>query len=93
MRPQDLSAKLQSKWIRPCVVMKRVGQESYIIRTKLNVEHHAHDDHSKEYKEDIFSDSGKPLYYYEGGSRDIDWQTYEYDVKTILGNQRRKDRK
>ena len=91
LRPHDLSANLQSKWIGPCKVLKRVGKGSYTILTKPNVEHHAHDDQLKIHHEDIYSGSSKPLNYYRGSSKDIDWQTDEYEAEKILAHRKRRD--
>jgi hypothetical protein len=91
LKPPDLSAKLQSKWIGPCNVMKRVGKGSYTILTKPNVEHHAHDDQLKIHHEDISSGNSKPLNHFRGSLKDIDWQKDEYEAEKILDHRKRRD--
>ncbi len=86
-----MSANLQSKWIGPFKVLKRVGKGSYTILTKPNVEYHAHDDQFKINHEDIYLGSSKPLNYYRGSSKDIDWHTDEYEAEKILARRKKRD--
>ncbi len=83
LRPHELSSNLQSEWIGPCKVLKRVGKGSYTILTKPNVEHHAHNDQLKIHHEDIYSGSSTNLNFYRGSSKDINWQTDEYEAENI----------
>jgi len=91
LRPQDLSANLQSKWIGPCRILRRVGEGSYIIEVKPGIEHHAHDDQLKKYILDVYAGTSKQFHYYRGSSRDIDWQTDEYEAEKILAHKKRRD--
>ncbi len=53
------------------------------------MEHHAHDDQLKTHHKDIYLGSNKPLNYYRGSSKDIDWQTDEYENEKILAHRKR----
>jgi hypothetical protein len=89
MRLQNKSANLQSKFVGPCEILRRVGQGSYLVRTKPGHTQHAHDDQLQRYQEDIYARGCKQLHYYKGSSRDIDWQTDEYEVEKTLAHQRK----
>jgi hypothetical protein len=90
-RPVDLSASLQSKWIGPCKISKRVGEGSYLVEVKPGIEHAAHDDQLRKYVLDEYAGTPKPFFYYRGSSKDIDWQTDEYEAEKILAHRKRRD--
>ncbi len=80
-RPVDLTASLQSKWTRPCKISKRVGEGSYLVEVKPVIEHEAHDDQLWKYVLDEYAGTPKPFFYYQGSSKDIDWQMDEYEAE------------
>ena len=63
-----MSANLQSKWVGLCEVLKRIGQGSYLIRTKPGHTQNTHDDQLQRYEEDIYAGGCKQLHYYKGSS-------------------------
>ena len=52
LRPPDAGNKLDSKWLGPCLVMEREGENSYIIQVKEGQNIKAHRMHLKGYVED-----------------------------------------
>ena len=90
-RPPDLSANLQSKWMGPCKILKRVGEGSYVVEARPGAEHHAHDDQLRKYIVDEYVGTPKPFNYYRGSSRDINWQTDEYEAEKIMAHRKRRD--
>ena len=64
-----------------------------MIETKPGVEHHAHDDQMQKYVVDEYAGTSKPFYYYRGSTRDIDWQTGEFEAEKILAHKRGRDGK
>ena len=64
-----------------------------MIETKPGVGHNAHDDQMQKYVIDEYAGTSKPFYYYRGSTRDIDWQTGEFEAEKILAHKRGRDGK
>ena len=92
-RPPTLAAELTSIWQGPCLVLRRVGQGSYVISTPGAAEQPVHDDQLKPFLEDKYAGEAIPLHYYRGGGYDNQVRPGEDEVEEIRGHKRRIDGK
>ena len=92
-RPATLSAGLYIIWEGPSVVLRRVGQGSYVISTPGAAEQAVHEDQLKPFVEDRYVGEPIPLHYYRGGEYDTRVRPGEEEVEKIHGHKMKMDGK
>ena len=63
-RPEGSGEKLDSRWLGPAVVLKRVGENSYELQIAETKTIRAHVSYMKPYVTDVFNGNPKPVFYH-----------------------------
>ena len=83
-RPPNSGGKLDSRWLGPARILKRIGAQSYLIEVKEGVEISAHDSFLKLYFENEMVGEPIPLYYHQRTVIDEDAQPDEWEVDEVI---------
>jgi hypothetical protein len=88
LRPANLESNLKSRWLGPCEVKKRIGQDSYAIEVKPGIHQNVHITQLKIHLEDRFVGKPLPLNFYQGEAEDLEATPGEYVVENILSHRK-----
>ena len=94
IRPRNSGvSKLDTWWVGPCEVVRRVGSLSYQVMVKPGVLQDVHAQQLKPFVGDKLHGEGLELFHYSTGYKVLDTQPDEWNVETILGHRRKPDGK
>jgi hypothetical protein len=88
LRPANLESNLKSRWLGPCEVRKRTGQDSYEIEVKTGIFQNVHITQLKIHLEDRFVGKPLPLNFYQGEAEDLEATPGEYVVEKFLSHRK-----
>ena len=90
LRPPNVGGnKMETWWLGPALVVQRVGNTSYRVRTKPGVEMDTHRESMKPYIEDKLMGTGVPLFYHQGTTKSSGLIDKQNPVKQILRHRMR----
>jgi len=85
LRPRGLSAdKLQSWWVGPCPIVKRVGEMSYEVEIKPGHVISLHRSQMKQHFDDEFSSEKLEMFHFQPTKEDFDSGMDEWEVEKIF---------
>ena len=92
LRPKSSNvSKLDTWWVGPAKVTRRIGDQSYQVLVKPGVVHDVHMDQLKRYVDDTLEGSRVELFHHSTGYKALETQPDEWSVETISGHRRKKD--
>ena len=91
--PQPGRDKLEPRWKGPGLVLRRVGNHSYVIQLKPGAEQEAHRSQLRPHIDDEFADEPYPLYYFTGKAPTLEIAPDEWLIEGIDGHRKGTDGK
>ena len=85
-RQEGSGSKLDTRWVGPCVIVAREGEYSYKIKTGQNVTMKAHRNYLKEYLEDSYNETPKPMFFHQRTVANPHVRDKQFKVTRILGH-------
>ena len=90
LRPSSTSvSKLDTLWVGPARVVKRVGELSYQIEVRPDVLHDVHHDQLKPFVDDAVDGTPLELFHHTTGFQELDTEPGEWEVDKILRHGRK----
>ena len=84
-RPERSGDKLDSRWLGPAVIVKRIGEHGYLVKLDVDKNITAHISFLKPYVEDEFSAHPKPLFFHQRTVPDLEATPDEWVVDKVVG--------
>ena len=91
LRPPNTGTKLETWWVGPMQVVRRVGDQSYQVEIRPGVMHDVHQDQMKPFVEDRVGGPKVDLYHHVTGYKALETQPDEWDVQKIMRHRRKPD--
>ena len=85
-RPEGSAGKLDTRWVGPCEMITREGEFSYVIKTAQGGKTKAHRSFLKEYEEDTYSETPKPMFFHQRMVLTPQTREKQLRVKSILNH-------
>ena len=85
LRPEDSGTKVDSRWLGPCLVKGRIGEESYEVEVKPGRQIHTTARFLKAWQENTFGGPSLPLFFHQQTVIDEEADPTEWNVQEILG--------
>ena len=86
-RPEGSGEKLDTRWIGPCLVLRKVSRLGYEIQVTDQVIMSANAQYLKPYQEDTFGGTPLPLYHHRRTVPDPEAQPDEWEVETVVNHE------
>ena len=87
IRPKGRTGdKLDTEWVGPCTIVQRVGEHSYVVRTREGHQIDVHRCHLKEHVEDEYSGRPLALFHFKQAAPELDMALDEWTVDKILAH-------
>ena len=80
--------KLETYWVGPCRVIRRVGEHSYVVETRPGHQIDAHRCQLMAHVEDIYSGRPLALFHYKQAAPELDLAVDEWVVDKIVAHRR-----
>ena len=90
-RSSPQTVKLDTRWVGPVKVLKRVGESSYVVGIKPNKSFDIHASHMKPCYEGEYKDKTLDLHFYPSTHEEMGLASDEWNVKDILRHRTRPD--
>ena len=90
-RQEGTATKMDTRWVGPCEVIKREGEDSYVVRTGQNTQIKAHRTDLKEYWPDTCAEVSKPMFFHKRTVQFPPEQITQLQVKRIVEHKENQD--